>query len=122
MKAESLKKIPAWIYYVTGLAGLGMCAWMFISHFADTSAHPWLELGAGWMLAGLLCLWCGNDYDRSPLIRFFCMLFFGLIAAIHWLEYSRGRLPLYVPVTQSLPFVFLVVAEIIICNLVKTPR
>lgn len=119
MKAQQLKKIPAWIYYITGASGLGMCLWMFLSHFTTEASHPWLELGAGWMLAGLLCIWCGMDYNRSPVIRFFCMLFFGLIAFIHWLEFFRGHLPVYVPITQSLPFVLLISAELIICNLVK---
>ncbi len=119
MKAQQLKKIPAWIYYGTGISGLGMFVWMFVSHFDDEFSHPWLELGTGWMLAGLLCIWCGKDYNRSPVIRFFCMLFFGMIGFIHWLEFFRGFLHLYVPVTQSIPFVLLISAELIICNLVK---
>lgn len=119
MNSKFLKKLPGWIYFVIGTFSFGMFAWVFYSHFNDAEAHPWLELGVGWMLAGALCLWSGTDYSRSPLIRFFCMLFFAMIALVHWLEFARGRMPMYFPLTQSIPIVSLVLAELVICNLVK---
>lgn len=119
MNAQHLKKFPAWFYYFTGVAGLAKSLWTFVRHFNDVTAQPWLELGAGWMLAGLLCIWCGMDYNRSPMVRFFCMLFYGWVSFIYWLQFARGGVPVHVSIILTLPFLLLISAEFIICKLIK---
>lgn len=115
-----LEKIPALIYYGVAISSWICAVTIFVtkSGYSENS-HIWMELAAGQILAGLMCIWCARDYEKTIAVRFFTMFYFGLTAFLHWLEYFRDEMTLFNALKFSVPFVLLFVAEIIICKLVK---
>jgi len=114
-----LEKIPAYLYYFIGGGSILTGVYLFIVQLSSKDATLWQELGAGLILAGLAGIWCGRDYERSTTLRFFCMVFFGLVALANWLGFARGTSALPHTVFNTLPLAALLLAEFIICNLVK---
>jgi uncharacterized membrane protein HdeD (DUF308 family) len=114
-----LAKIPAYLYYLIGGSSILTGVYLFIMQMSSKEAHLWQELSSGLILAGLVGIWCGRDYERSTTLRFFSMVFFGLLALAHWLDFFRGNLALPNAIFNTLPLAGLLVAEFIICELVK---
>jgi len=114
-----LAKIPAYLYYVIGSGSIFSGVYLFIMQMSSMDAHLWQGLSAGLILAGLVAFWCGRDYERSTTLRFFSMVFFGLLALTYWLDFIRGNVAMPNAIFNTLPLAGLLVAEFIICNLVK---
>ncbi|MFQ5445642.1 MAG: hypothetical protein ACE5FF_01805 [Saprospiraceae bacterium] len=114
-----LAKIPAYLYYLIGGGSILTGVYLFIVQMSSKNAPLWQELSAGLILAGLVAIWCGRDYERSTTLRFFSMVFFGLLALIHWLDFFRGNVALSNAIFNTFPLAGLLLAEFIICELVK---
>jgi hypothetical protein len=115
-----LSKIPAFLYYLVAAGSLLGGIFFFYRNLSNPGEnHLEMELASALVFVGMVCAWCARDYERSAALRFFVMVFFGLIALVHWLDYFRGNLTISSPMYNSLPLLGLTAAEIIICNLRK---
>jgi hypothetical protein len=114
------EKIPALIYYAVA-AGSWICAIsIFYTKFnAGEYRHIWMELAAGQILAGLMCIWCARDYTKTIAVRFFTMFYFALTAINHWIEYFFNASTAFDALKFSVPVIALIFAEIVICKLVR---
>ena len=89
-----------------GTATLTVPGWL-ISEALESRhlAHNLREQGAAVIFLGSVALWCAFNYERSKAIHYLLTLFTLLDAAIHWFDFSQGRLPLASPILNSVPFI-----------------
>jgi len=69
------------------------------------TAHLVREQGAAGVCIGLIAFWCFFHLEspqRRP-VHLALLVFAGLFAAVHWLEYARGRRGLASPLVNSVP-------------------
>jgi hypothetical protein len=74
-----LSKTPAFLYYLIAAGSLLAGIFFFYHNLSKPSEdHVEMELASALVFVGLVCGWCARDYERSTVLRFFVMVFFGL--------------------------------------------
>ena len=108
-------KLPAALYYLIGAGSFLFGLFLFYQTLSTAHEnHVEMELGSALVFTGLVCFWCGSDFGRPKAVRFFVIVFFTLLALVHWLEFFAGNLPVASPLYNSLPMAGLVIAELMI--------
>ncbi|MDX1409855.1 MAG: hypothetical protein R3330_17015, partial [Saprospiraceae bacterium] len=87
--------------------------YVFVSKSWQQEGHLHLEFASGLIFTGLVSFWCAYRFNQSAPVRYFVIIFFALIAGVHWLDYLRGVLPVSSPLVNSLPVSGMILAEIL---------
>ena len=88
-----------------GTANLVAPAWLVREALESRHlAHSLREQGAAVIFLGSVAVWCAFNYERSKVIHYLLTLVTFLDAAIHWFDFSQGRLPLVSPIYNTVPF------------------
>ena len=96
------------VYALFGAGGflIGLVALVRPSTVVDITAsadqlHLVQELGCAAVLVGLLALSCIRERGRTG--HYLLMVFFGLLALLHWVAFWQGDRPLLSPVLNTVP-------------------
>ena len=115
-----MRIIPAFRMAVHGLFGVGgllggaaalllPTGWLpeSVASLSAEEMHQAQELGCGAILVGLLALRCIREYERSRGGHYLLMVFFGLLALVHWMDFFRDLRPILSPVLNTAPIALL---------------
>ena len=115
-----MRIIPAFRMAVHGLFGVGgvlggAAALLLPTGWLPASApslspeemHLTQELGCAAIVVGLLALRCLREYQRSRGGHYLLMVFFGLMALVHWMDFFRDLRPILSPVLNTAPIALL---------------
>lgn len=76
--------------------------------YSPMTAHLIREQAAGFVFIGLMLFWCLSHFEQRRPVHFALLLFTGLFAAIHWVDYLREHRDVLSPVINTLPVLALV--------------
>jgi hypothetical protein len=77
------------------------------------AGHLVREQAAAGVFIGLMALWCAFNYEQRVVVHYFLMVFAALLAGIHWFDYLAGHIGWLSPIYNSVPFLTLLIMEIL---------
>jgi hypothetical protein len=113
-------KVAIALYALLGLGAVAAGVW-FGFRPVEGAGHLHLEIGSGLMTIGALSLLVAWRFPQSWPWRAVIILFFALIAVVHWYDFVNEGVPLLSPLLNSVPILAIAAVEFAVSNARRSP-
>lgn len=97
--------------FLMGSLGTFLMMFDFFSDMAEQvyspRGHLLQEFGCSLAFMGLMSLWYSFNLKKGRVVGLLLVLFFVLLALVHWIDFFKGNLPIASPLINSVPMLVL---------------